>query len=475
MSSRLATVVRGSTQRTCLLAASSLTLLTTATAFAQPAPGPSPTAAAAEPPAGGTAPEQDEPWYERFDLSAFVDGYVGLNYQFPKPQTPTPGLGGGNGFRAYDVSNGVALHWAGVDLAYPAEPFGGTLGLRFGPSSALYNASDAAFGLQFVKQAFLSVKPLGKDGELTIDFGKLDTPVGAEVADSQGNMNYTRGALYWYAQPLFHTGLRVAYDPLPELGLRLFAVNGWNDTVDNNTGKTFGLQVTARGGDIFAGYLTYLTGPEQPDTATVTCEAGSAFVPDAGCRPEPGAPGGDVLVDRDGANARFRHLVDLVLDFTPAESVRILVNADVGGEPWRPLGSSETCFVGWYGASLALQLRPTELFYAALRGEVLRDPDGLMTATGRDTLLGTATLTLGLRATSHFLVMIDNRVDVANAELFQKGVRDTSRLQATTTLGAIFTTRRPAPPRARGEAALRRAAPQGVFVAPARRARISSI
>ncbi|MCC6527624.1 MAG: outer membrane beta-barrel protein [Polyangiaceae bacterium] len=97
--------------------------------------------------------------------------------------------------------------------------------------------------------------------------------------------------------------------------------------------------------------------------------------------------------------------------------------------------------MGWYGASLALRLQPSDLFYAALRGEVLRDADGLMTATGRDTLLGTATLTLGLRATSHLLVMLDNRVDVANAELFQKGVRDTSRLQATTTLGANVTTR----------------------------------
>src|SRR5207253_1478338 len=54
---------------------------------------------------------QAESWVDRFHFEGFVDGYASANYGFAKPQTPTPDVGGGNTFRAYDVNNGFALHW----------------------------------------------------------------------------------------------------------------------------------------------------------------------------------------------------------------------------------------------------------------------------------------------------------------------------------------------------------------------------
>jgi hypothetical protein len=73
---------------------------------------------------------------------------------------------------------------------------------------------------------------------LQIDFGKFDTWIGAEVADSQYNMTYTRSALFT-TQPLFHTGVRVDVAASDQLDLKVYAVNGYNNSIDNNAMKTF--------------------------------------------------------------------------------------------------------------------------------------------------------------------------------------------------------------------------------------------
>ncbi len=181
------------------------------------------------------------PWYDAIEFRAFVDAYASVNYDFPKPQANANNI-----VRAYDTSNGFALSWVGVDATYPAEPVGGTVSLRFGPtanriaSSCLGGTCDSAVALTYVKQAFASWRPFSA---LTLDFGKFDTIYGAEVAESQDNMNYTRGVVYWFAQPLFHTGLRVNAQLSETLSLRGLLVNGINNTLDNNAGKSIGLQL----------------------------------------------------------------------------------------------------------------------------------------------------------------------------------------------------------------------------------------
>src|SRR6185369_4360765 len=113
-------------------------------------------------------------WYDAVELSAFVDAYASVNYNFPKPAS------GNNLYRAYDTTNGFALSWVGADISYAPDPVGGTLSLRFGPTATAYaGAIDSGSGLEYVKQAFVSWKPVD---ELTVDFGKFDTPFGGEVA-----------------------------------------------------------------------------------------------------------------------------------------------------------------------------------------------------------------------------------------------------------------------------------------------------
>src|SRR5690606_15975136 len=279
-------------------------------------------------------------WSDRLTLSAFVDAYGSFNFMTPRPQS------GRNRFRAFDTSNGFGLAWAGVNGRYGTEEISGTLDLRFGPAATALAKGDAANGLANVKQAFATWRPGGKQGLLTLDFGKFDSHYGVESAESQDNFNYTRGLVFWLAQPRFHTGLRASVDINPNFWITGLVANGWNNSFDNNAGKTFGLQVSAavpRGSEskpFFDVHVGYLVGPEQVDYGTVMyCAGGEAYNPNTlGC--DSAYAGSTPYVQRDagGANgaSAFRHLIDLVATFNPSDQLSLWLNADLGFEGVRP-------------------------------------------------------------------------------------------------------------------------------------------
>ena len=358
------------------------------------------TSALADEPGGGSS--KAEHWYEDLDLRAFVDGYIGLNFGFPAPRSASA-TAGESSLRAFDASNGFALHWIGLDLEYEAEHFGATLNLRFGPSASIAAGPDAAHGLENLKQAFVRWRPAGKSADLSLDFGKFDTPYGAEVSDTQGDLNYTRGVLYTYAQPVFHTGFRATWSPLDELTLRALLVNGWNDTVDENAGKTGGVQLLWVPDSAWSVSLGYLLGPEQPSTPALS-------------------------------SARLRHLVDLIFDAAPTSYLHVLVNADFGAEDFGSDGYS----LG-YGVSAAARLAPIPILGLGVRGEPYRDASGRSTGVGSPTSLFTGTFTLDLTPTPYFTTKLDLRLDGAPDRVFAAG-ETTSNHQLTMTLGAVAKT-----------------------------------
>jgi hypothetical protein len=417
----------------------------------------------AEPALVPVAPEADTlPWYDAIEFRAFVDGYLGVNYLFPKPQTGTNGV-----TRAYDTENGFALAWAGVDATYPADPVGGTLSLRFGPTAqrigrgCLTAADDPPgvcdddVGLSNVKQAFGTWRPGGAGGPVELALGKFDTIYGAEVAEAQDNLNYTRGVVYWFAQPLFHTGLRVSASLTDELTLRGLVVNGYNNTIDNNLGKSVGLQLVLDvprsdyGGSLVNVALGYLGGPERADYKVVRCEAGTHFDPSSGlgCSPDQANTPTDVAregqVDRPVTNVQgLRHLVDLVATFTPIDALKITVNGDLGVERVRSI-DDEQRFVQhlWWGGMIGVRYAVNDLFAVGGRGEYLSDPDGVATGFApNDIRIVTGTLTLDLTPADFLMVRLDNRVDWSSKEIFHKGVRELVGLMPTTTLGVIVST-----------------------------------
>ncbi|HKO52803.1 MAG TPA: outer membrane beta-barrel protein, partial [Polyangiaceae bacterium] len=398
-----------------------------------------------------------EHWYDAFDLRVFADSYFSLNYNAPKPQSS------GNGVvRAFDTSNGFAVAWAGLDISHAAKPIGGTLSLRFGPSAQRYGSScvgkcDADYGLANVKQAFASFRPGGENSPITLDFGKFDTIYGAEVADSQDNINYTRGVLYWLGQPAFHTGLRANLEATNNLRVRALVVNGWNNTIDNNTGKSFGAQFTAhapRNGsrEWISASLGYLGGPERDDTISVQCPSGSVFDPNSanGCSPLTSSNSGNSTsgtLDRPGNNSSgWRHFVDLLITSDPTDWLHLVLNADYALEKQRDSDFATTFSAhSWFGAMLGARAMLHEKFAVAGRAEIYRDKDGVTTGsvngvpiTGAS--IYTGTVTLDYLPSKNLLIRLDNRLDSSTKQIFPKGVRELSGTLFTTTLGVVVTT-----------------------------------
>jgi hypothetical protein len=398
-------------------------------------------------------PAADEDWYDAFDVRVFADAYYSLNYNFPKPQ-----VGGNDVVRAFDSANGFSLAWAGLDISHAADPVGGMLAVRFGPAAKRYNSSclsgkcDADYGLENIKQAFASWRPGGEGSPVSIDFGKFDTIYGAEVAESQDNINYTRGVLYWLGQPLFHTGLRVNAELGQNLTLRALAVNGWNNTVDNNAGKTFGLQATVHaprgdGHDLVAAALGYLGGPERDDTAIVQCPVGSKFdlSSESGCSVGAGDSSG--TISRASSNSKgWRHFIDFVVTSDPIEALHLVLNADYGVEEVRETNDvSKFSPQKWWGAMLGARYLLSHGFAVAARGEYYHDEDGLTTGSVDGIPIGaanifTGTLTVDYLPTKNLLLRLDNRVDWSDKQIFPKNIRDRDGTLVTSTLGVVVTT-----------------------------------
>jgi hypothetical protein len=363
---------------------------------------------------------------------AFVDGYYSFNANMPKPAAPAayvfgaPGAGG-NSFRAFDVAQGFALNWVGLNASYAADPIGATVGLRLGPGAVIYHAgtSDATSGLQFVKQAYATWKPADK---VTLDFGKWDQPFGSEVADSQLNMNYTRSVLFWYAQPLWFTGLRADYALSDKLDAKVFMANGWNETLKINRSYSFGAQVVLTAADGYVIYLGYVGGPQQQDYNPAT------------------------MTDVADANDHWRHMVDVVADINPTKQLRLLLNGDYRVES-AAMGTGtkdETI----YGANLVVKYQVSDPFSVAVRGEYFHDEQGyvllgLKPGMEQKVDIEDGTLSLNYAFGSHLAFMFDARYDtgsIANAPagfpgFFQKNATDATNGQFTATLGVIASTK----------------------------------
>jgi hypothetical protein len=318
-----------------------------------------------------------------------------------------------------------------------------------GPSAALFNAAtfggpDAGSGLQYIKNAYVNWKPGGKDSAVTLTMGKFNQPFGSEVPESQYDMNYSRSLLYWYAQPLFLTGAKMDWAVTDQLTLSLFAVNGWNNSLDNNAGKSGAVQVTYMPSPQFMAVLGYIGGPEQGDVAP-KCAAGTLLNPMTGaCDASPGAPANGPLAEDSDSGSRLRHFIDLILDIKPTKELRFLVNADYGVEKAPPgttlkNGTAVDAFK-WYGANLGIGYTLTDLFALSVRGEYYWDPQGWTMLTNQETSVLDATLTLAVSPTPNLIIKLDNRIDSANEAFFQKKVSDTSKTQFTTQLGVVATT-----------------------------------
>ncbi len=236
------------------------------------------------------------------------------------------------------------------------------------------NGNDLPGFDQFVKEAYFSyLAPVGSG--LQIDVGKFVTPMGAEVIESKDNWNYSRGLLFTYAIPLFHFGARAKYTFSPKYNLTGYVVNGWNNVVDNNSGKTYGFSFNANPTKTFTYTINYLAGPEE-NTGAFGQTTSNFLSP-------PVSVNGTWRQTWDG-NAMYtpNSKWSFMADYSYGRGDRVCLNCDSESETFPPMLSAP---VSWWGIAGYAKYSPDANDYFAARYEYYADPDGF---TGTSSIPG---------------------------------------------------------------------------------------
>ena len=334
------------------------------------------------------------------ELSGFVDTYY--SYNFNKPSDPCAHVGDTAVFNClhnFDVAhNAFSLSLAEIALEKKPtmESRGGfRVDLDYGSTANMVAAFDpgGTSVYQNIQQAYVSyLAPAGK-GSIQLDFGKFVTPAGFEVIEAKDNWNYSRGLLFALAIPYYHMGMRAAYSPNDKVTVTGFLFNGWNNVVDNNTGKSVGLSVSGKPNANLTIIENYIGGPE----AT-------------------------------GTNSPWRHLSDTVLTYTVSKQTSVAFNYD-----WAKDGDLQ-----WQGFAAYLKYQANDWFAVTPRYEFFKDRDGFATGVAQN--VQDFTLTTEFKHKDGVLMRIEYRGDFSNssAGYFISDSSGLKKNQQALTVGWIF-------------------------------------
>jgi hypothetical protein len=394
-----------------------------ASSNAVPATPPAAPAAAATstPAAPATAPASTGPSMASIlgplSVTGFVDGGYSYNFEHPHtnaisvlPGNPGTGL---SGLRAFDSPySQLSLNAVELILDKPADANNSRIGyhVAFGAGNAMNVVGSTEPGglgyAQYLKEAYGSyLAPVGKG--LQIDFGKFVTQHGAEVIESKDNWNYSRSLLFTYAIPFYHFGLRAKYVFNDKYNFTTYLVNGWNNIVDNNTGKTLGLQFGWNPNKKVSFTQNYMVGPEEANN-----------------------------------NKNIRQLWDTELSYAPTARLSFLLNFDYGrGDRFLTYANP----VWWAGGAAYIRYQFNDSYALSTRYEYYNDPFGFTTFTNPSTnLLPTpahineVTETFERKIHGSFITRLEYRRDMASRPILFKGTTPVN-YQDTLAAGLIYT------------------------------------
>ncbi len=341
-------------------------------------------------------------FFKSTEVSGYVDTYYGYNVNRPADQSI--------GLRGTSFNHN-SFTFNAAKLSFNRATSGpNTLGYRvdliYGPEADSFKIpfelpveGRPTYSIQpHILNAYLSyTAPIGKG--LTFDVGQFTTFIGAEVFDTVDNWNYQQGILFAYAQPYYHSGLRMTYAPSDKVGLGFYLVNGWNNSFDQNTGKSVGFSLTLTPNSKFQILQNYLGGPENGTL-----------------------------------NTGWRHLYDGVINATISPNVALRFNYDIGtNRPFIPSDPNQS----WRGIASSIRFSTSDGRVAlAPRFEYLYDDSGFATGYRQD--LKTLTLTNEYRIRGNFSTKLEYRYDFSNQNMFQKRLDEMSNRQNVFMVGLVY-------------------------------------
>ncbi len=347
-------------------------------------------------------------------VTGFVDGYYAYNFNHPQGYFAPSGLAARSPvtpLRFFDSpTNQFGLNMVELIFARPPDATNSRLGYNltfgFGNAMNVVNGTDPG-GLgfaQYLKEAYLSyLAPVGKG--LQVDFGKFVTQHGAEVIETKDNWNYSRSLLFNYAIPFYHFGLRAKYTFNDKYQATAYLVNGWNNIIDNNTGKTLGLQFGWNPNKKVSVVQNYMVGPEET-----------------------------------GNNSNLRQLWDTVVTYSPTGKLSLMVNYDYGrGDrvslPTPLVGLSRP--VWWSGVAGYVRYAFSSRYALATRYEYYDDHDGFTVTSGTPQHLNEFTGTFERTISNHLITRWEFRRDMSNQPTLLKGLRPVKD-QNTVAAGLVY-------------------------------------
>ena len=334
-------------------------------------------------------------------LSIYLQGGYTLNFRNPDS--------GENDLRVFDhKSNSFTFDLAQILFTKDA-PLGGVgyrLKLSAGETAKFIHSKglgegDDPFDLTEAYIDYLA--PVGRG--LKLRFGKFVTMHGAEVIEAKDNMNYSRSFLFNYAIPFTHTGLMAGYAFSDQVSANLYLVNGWDNTSDNNNGKTVGLTLGYNPMEQIGLIFNLMYGPEKDSNISSSQPLQSS------------------------SDKRF--LFDWVGTFKPVKNLTLVVNTDYATEEH---SAADGNTAKWYGIAGYAKYDFSDLLSGTIRAEYFNDKDGLRTGTAQK--LKEITFTPEFRVAKSIIIRPEYRHDWSDQQSFDSGSR---KSQDTIALGVMYT------------------------------------
>ncbi len=324
----------------------------------------------------------------KIEISGIFDAYYSGNFNKP--------ASGRSSIRLFDLyTNQFVLNLAELTFRKKSGNVGFVLDADFGEQPELEasqftltpsggpQTSLADDVTKHVGQAFVTYRP--ENGPLYFEFGKMLTYIGYESMKPTETINYSKGNMIAFAMPIWHDGIHVSYDLVPEkYTIGAYAYDGWNSALNSTLGKTLGLQ--------FKGQVT---------------EAFSLQV--------------NTIRDAD------RMVSELILNEQIGDKVTMALDSALG-----------TVFgFWWWGSALYYKYRFNPVYYLGFRIEDLEDTNGALLGGVGQNLAG-VTLTNGFTLEHGLELRLEGRYDHSSSNIRFESGNSSSPNQVTVTAGVML-------------------------------------
>lgn len=344
-------------------------------------------------------------WLNGVKIRGLIDTYYDYNFNHPNQAVvdANQGLSVIKGHnisvegRTFDVNN-ESFSFSQAELELEKVPDVGGVGFDLKVAAGqtpdiIFNSINGGLGPEapgqplsgsdrYIEQASLDyIAPLGQG--LRIDVGKFVTHIGAETIETVKNWNYSHSFFYTYAIPFQDSGIHLSYPWTSTFYTDLYVLDGWNATIDNNLGKTFGPSIGWTPIAWLSLVGNYLYGPEQFNNS-----------------------------------AHKRQLFDSQVMVGPFDGWNFMFNYDLGYEEKVVFHHDAL----WTGPTLYARYAINDWLEPSIRGEYYWDRNGSTTGVPQSLYGLTATLNtkvpIGKAGASMLLVRPEVRWDHSNAPFF---------------------------------------------------------